>query len=107
VATHPGDVGLDTVAGLMLIAAYWVDIIAKGSLIGVQTGLLACPLMFVVMLFRFPLYSTSHDLPAVAFYRRSAPSILLLDVVDRCTWWAPGRCEPVPSDCRDCRILGS
>jgi hypothetical protein len=52
--------GSTMVAGLLLIVAYWLDIIAKGSLMGLQTGLLACPLMLAVMLFRFPLYSTSH-----------------------------------------------
>lgn len=52
--------GSTMVAGLLLIAAYWLDIIAKDSLMGLQTGILACPLMLAVMLFRFPLYSTSH-----------------------------------------------
>jgi hypothetical protein len=44
------------VVGLLLIAAYWLGIIAQSSLIEVQTSL-ACPLMLAVMLFRFPLYS--------------------------------------------------
>jgi hypothetical protein len=52
--------GSTMVAGLLLIAAYWLDIVAKSSLMELQTGLLACPLMFAVMLFRFRLYSTSH-----------------------------------------------
>jgi len=52
--------GSTMVAGLLLIAAYSLDLIAKGSLMELQTGLLACPLMLAVMLFRFRLYSTSH-----------------------------------------------
>jgi hypothetical protein len=52
--------GSTMVAGLLLIAAYWLGIIAQSSLMGLQTGLLACPLMLAVMLVRFPLYSTSH-----------------------------------------------
>jgi hypothetical protein len=51
--------GSTMVVGLLLIVAYWLDLIAKSSLIQVQTGL-ACPLMLAVMLFRFQLYSTSH-----------------------------------------------
>jgi hypothetical protein len=52
--------GSTMVAGLLLIAGYWLDIIAKSSLIELQTGILACPLMLAVMLFRFRLYSASH-----------------------------------------------
>jgi hypothetical protein len=52
--------GSTMVAGLLLIAAYWLGLVAKSSLMELQTGLLACPLMFAVMLFRFRLYSTSH-----------------------------------------------
>jgi hypothetical protein len=52
--------GSTMVAGLLLIAGYWLGIIAQGSLMGLQTGLLACPLMLAVMLVRFRLYSTSH-----------------------------------------------
>jgi hypothetical protein len=48
--------GSTMVVGLLLIAAYWLGIIAQSSLIEVQTSL-ACPLMLAVMLFRFPLYS--------------------------------------------------
>ena len=48
------------VAGLLLIAGYRLGIIAQSSLMELQTGILACPLMLAVMLFRFPLYSTSH-----------------------------------------------
>lgn len=52
--------GATMVAGLLLIAGYRLGIIAKGSLMELQTGILACPLMLAVMLFRFRLYSTSH-----------------------------------------------
>jgi len=52
--------GSTMVAGLSLIAAYWLDLVAKSDLIPLQTGLLACPLMLVVMLFRFRLYSSEH-----------------------------------------------
>jgi hypothetical protein len=48
--------GSTMVIGLLLIAAYWLDIIPKSSLIEVQTSL-ACPVMLAVMLFRFRLYS--------------------------------------------------
>jgi hypothetical protein len=53
--------GATMLAGLLLIAGYWLDIIAKSNLIPLQTGILACPLMLAVMLARFPLYSTSHE----------------------------------------------
>jgi hypothetical protein len=52
--------------GLLLIAGYWLDIVAAGSLIEIQTRL-ACPVMLAVMLLRFPLYSaphTAHHAPA-------------------------------------------
>lgn len=52
--------GATMVAGLLLIAAYWLDIIAKGSLMELQTGVFACPLMLAVMLFHFRLYSGGH-----------------------------------------------
>lgn len=52
--------GATMVAGLLLIAAYWLGIVAQGNLVPLQTGILACPLMLAVMLFRFPLYSASH-----------------------------------------------
>lgn len=52
--------GSTMLAGLLLIAAYWLGIVAQGSLLGLQTGILACPLMLAVMLVRFPLYSSSH-----------------------------------------------
>jgi hypothetical protein len=53
--------GSTMVAGLLLIAGYQLGIIAKSSLIELQTGILACPLMLAVMLARFRLYSTSHQ----------------------------------------------
>jgi hypothetical protein len=52
--------GSTMVAGLLLIVAYRLGIIAESSLMELQTGILACPLMLAVMLLRFPLYSTSH-----------------------------------------------
>jgi hypothetical protein len=48
--------GSTMVIGLLLIAAYWLGIVPKSSLIEVQTSL-ACPVMLAVMLFRFRLYS--------------------------------------------------
>jgi hypothetical protein len=46
--------------GLLLIVAYWLDLLAASSLIGIETRL-ACPVMLVVMLLRFPLYSAPHS----------------------------------------------
>lgn len=51
--------GSTMVTGLLLIAAYWMDLVARGSLIEIQTGL-ACPVMLVVMLLRFRVYSAAH-----------------------------------------------
>ena len=51
--------GFTMVVGLALIAAYWMDLIARNSLVEVQTSL-ACPVMVAVMLLRFRLYSSSH-----------------------------------------------
>ena len=51
--------GSTMVVGLALIAAYWMDLIARSSLVDVQTSL-ACPVMLAVMLVRFRLYSGSH-----------------------------------------------
>jgi hypothetical protein len=45
--------------GLLLVAAYWLDVVAKGGLIEIQTSL-ACPVMVAVMLLRFRLYSAPH-----------------------------------------------
>lgn len=51
--------GSTMVVGLALIAAYWMDLIAKTNLVEVQTSL-ACPMMLAVMLVRFRLYSGGH-----------------------------------------------
>ena len=48
------------VTGLLLIAAYWLGIVDKSSLVEVQTSL-ACPLMLAVMLLRFNFYSGHHE----------------------------------------------
>jgi hypothetical protein len=53
--------GATMVAGLVLIAGYRLGIVPQSSLLDLQTGILACPLMLAVMLVRFPLYSTSHN----------------------------------------------
>jgi hypothetical protein len=52
--------GSTMVPGLALIVAYWMDLIARDSLVEVQTSL-ACPAMIAVMLLRFRLYSSSHS----------------------------------------------
>ena len=49
--------GATMIVGLALIAGYWLDLVAKSSLIEVQTSL-ACPIMLAVMLLRFRLYSS-------------------------------------------------
>ena len=49
--------GSTMVFGLVLIAAYWMDLVAKENLVELQTSA-ACPLMLVVMLFRPRLYSS-------------------------------------------------
>lgn len=51
--------GSTMVVGLALIAAYWMDLVARTSLVEIQTSL-ACPVMVAVMLVRFRLYSGSH-----------------------------------------------
>jgi hypothetical protein len=51
--------GSTMVVGLLLIAAYWAGLVARDSLIEIQTSL-ACPVMIAVMLVRFRLYSGSH-----------------------------------------------
>lgn len=51
--------GATTVVGMTLILGYWLNLIAKSSLIEVQTSL-ACPVMLIVMLARFRLYSSPH-----------------------------------------------
>jgi hypothetical protein len=54
--------GSTMAVGLLLILAYWLDVVAKGSLVEIQTSL-ACPLMLAVMLLRFRLYAghAGHD----------------------------------------------
>jgi Zn-dependent protease len=52
--------GSTMAVGLALIAAYWMDLVARDSLVEVQTSL-ACPVMLAVMLVRFRLYSGSHS----------------------------------------------
>jgi hypothetical protein len=52
--------GSTMVVGLALIAAYWMDLIARTNLVEVQTSL-ACPVMLAAMLVRFPLYSAHSD----------------------------------------------
>ena len=51
--------GSTMVMGLALIAAYRMDLVARDSLLEIQTSL-ACPVMLAVMLVRFRLYSGSH-----------------------------------------------
>jgi hypothetical protein len=51
--------GSTMAVGLLLIVAYWMDLIARDSLIEIQTSL-ACPMMLAAMLLRFRLYSSSH-----------------------------------------------
>jgi hypothetical protein len=51
--------GSTMAVGLLLIAAYWTDVVARDSLVEIQTSL-ACPVMLAVMLVRFRLYSGSH-----------------------------------------------
>lgn len=52
--------GATMVAGLLLIVAYSAGLVSVRDLIPLQTGLLACPLMLVVMLFRYRLYAGAH-----------------------------------------------
>jgi hypothetical protein len=48
--------------GALAIVSYWNDAIGKSGLIEVQARL-ACPVMLVVMLFRYRMYSgaSAHD----------------------------------------------
>lgn len=46
--------------GVLLVVAYWLDLVPTDSLIEIQTSL-ACPVMVVVMLLRFRLYSAPHE----------------------------------------------
>lgn len=46
-------------AGVLLIAGYWLGIVSESALVPSVCGL-ACVAMIAVMLFRAPLYSSSH-----------------------------------------------
>jgi hypothetical protein len=52
--------GSTMVVGVLLIAAYWAELVAADRLIEIQTGL-ACPVMIAVMLARLGLYSRRHE----------------------------------------------
>jgi len=45
--------------GLLLIVGFWLGTVSQRGLIEWQTRL-ACPVMFLVMLFRFIFYSREH-----------------------------------------------
>lgn len=64
--------GTTMVFGLLLIAAYWMDLVAKDGLIELQASA-ACPLMLLVMLFRPRLYSSHHHAARVRAVRRDGP----------------------------------
>ena len=64
--------GSTMVFGLLLIAAYWLDLVAKDGLLEIQTSA-ACPLMLVVMLFRPRLYSSHHHAVHVRAVKRDEP----------------------------------
>lgn len=64
--------GSTMVFGLLLIAAYWMDLVAKDGLVELQASA-ACPLMLVVMLFRPRLYSSHHHAVRVRAVRRDGP----------------------------------
>jgi len=51
--------GSTMILGLLLITAYWMDLIARDSLIETQAGA-ACPLMLGIMLLRPRLYASHH-----------------------------------------------
>lgn len=58
--------GATMIVGLLIIVAFWLDIVAKDGLIELQTSL-ACPVMLAVMLVRFRLYAGTmahHARPA-------------------------------------------
>ena len=64
--------GSTMVFGLLLIAAYWMDLVAKDGLLELQTSA-ACPLMLVVMLFRPRLYSSHHHAVSVRVVKGDGP----------------------------------
>lgn len=47
-------------AGVLLVAGYWLGIVSDSALVPSVCGL-ACVAMIAVMLFRVPLYSSSHS----------------------------------------------
>ena len=51
--------GSSIAAGGLLIVGYWIDIVPESTLVPGVCGL-ACVAMVAVMLFRVPLYSSSH-----------------------------------------------
>lgn len=48
--------GATMIVGLLIILAFWLDLVARDGLIDLQTSL-ACPVMLAVMLARFRLYA--------------------------------------------------
>lgn len=55
--------GSTMVVGLLLIVAFWLDVLAKDGLLEWQVRL-ACPVMLAVMLVRFRLYAGHSGHPA-------------------------------------------
>ena len=51
--------GATVVVGLLIVGAFWFGVVAKSNLIEWQLSL-ACPVMFAMMLLRFPFYSRGH-----------------------------------------------
>lgn len=51
--------GSSVASGLVLIVCYWIGIVPKDALLP-SVCLVACVAMLAVMLFRIPLYSSSH-----------------------------------------------
>jgi deazaflavin-dependent oxidoreductase (nitroreductase family) len=64
--------GSTMVFGLLLVAAYWMDLVAKDGLVELQTSA-ACPLMLVVMLLRPRLYSSHHHAARARTVKRDGP----------------------------------
>ena len=52
--------GSSIAAGALLIAGYWLGIVSESALVP-SVCVLACVAMIAVMLFRIPLYSSSHS----------------------------------------------
>ena len=51
--------GSSVASGFVLVLAYWLDFISASEVIPAVCGL-ACVAMLAVMLFRIPLYASSH-----------------------------------------------